>query len=456
MNTTSTGPSGLDANERTRFLDIDAETRAALEEFRPALEAAMPEIMEGFYGHMRGWPKLVAMFNEGDVAMKRAAKAQVTHWQRLFSGRFDDDYVTSVRRIGLRHARIGLEPRFYIGGYAFILTRLYGVACHLYGSRLRPRAAQDRTARLMRALTQAVMLDMDLAISIYLEEGKAAYDKRLAELGTSFEAKVSHLVGSIAQEADHTSETTRAMGQAASVASDRAGVAADAARQANASVQTVAAAAEELTSSIAEISRQIGQFTQVTTEAVAISGRSDETARSLAEGAQRIGEVVSLIDSIASQTNLLALNATIEAARAGDAGKGFAVVASEVKALAGETRKATETIGGQIAAMQQATGGVVDAIAEIVSSIGRINEVTTAIAAAVEEQRAATAEIARSVDGAAHSTLAVSNDLGTLRSTAETTGTNALRTADTAQAQAARVRELQAEVTAFLTQVRAA
>ncbi len=267
---------------------------------------------------------------------------------------------------------------------------------------------------------------------------------------------MSHLVGSIAQEADHTSETTRAMGQAASVASDRAGVAADAARQANASVQTVAAAAEELTSSIAEISRQIGQFTQVTTEAVAISGRSDETARSLAQGAQRIGEVVSLIDTIASQTNLLALNATIEAARAGDAGKGFAVVASEVKALATETRKATETIGQQIAAMQQATGGVVDAIAEIVSSIGRINEVTTAIAAAVEEQRAATAEIARSVDGAAHSTLAVSNDLGTLRSTAETTGTNALRTADTAQAQAARVRELQAEVTAFLTQVRAA
>ena len=445
----------LDGAERTRFLEIDDDTRAALAEFRPAIEKIMPELMQGFYGHMKEWPALAAMF-DGTTAMERAAKAQTGHWGRLFSGRFDQDYMDSVRRIGLRHSRIGLEPRFYIGGYAFILTRLFEAATRLHASRLNPGAAQRRTARLMRALTQAVMLDMDLAISIYIEENKNSFDRRLSELGTSFDARVSGLLQEIARQAEETRSTAGEMGEAAGAASMRAEAAVVTAHQASANVQTVAAAAEELTNSIAEISRQLNQFTAVTTEAVATSQRTDGTVRSLAEGAQRIGEVVSLIDTIAGQTNLLALNATIEAARAGESGKGFAVVASEVKSLANETRKATETIGAQITAMQRATVDVVAAIEDIAASIGRINEVTTAVAAAVEEQRAATAEISRNVVDVAQGTREVSESIAALRGDAEKTGEDAARTTGAVAAQADRVKALQQEVAQFLQQVQAA
>jgi methyl-accepting chemotaxis protein len=455
MTETMAAPEAFDGAERTHFLEIDADTRAALAEFRPTIEALMPDLMRGFYGHMKAWPKLAAMF-DGATAMDRAAKAQTGHWGKLFSGRFDQDYIDSVRRIGLRHSRIGLEPRFYIGGYSFILTRLFEAATQAHSSRFSPAAAQARTARLMRALTQAVMLDMDLAISIYIEENKHSYDRRLAELGSGFDARVSGLLAEIAQQAEDTRGTADEMGQAASAATGRAEAAVETARQASANVQTVASAAEELTSSIAEISRQLAQFATVTTEAVETSGRTDDTVRSLAEGAQRIGEVVSLIDTIAGQTNLLALNATIEAARAGDSGKGFAVVASEVKSLANETRKATETIGAQITAMQRATDGVVAAIGDIATSIGRINEVTTAVAAAVEQQRAATAEISRSVVDVAHGTQEVAESVLALRGDAQKTGEGAARTNGALAAQAGKVKVLQQEVVAFLQRVKAA
>lgn len=169
------------------------------------------------------------------------------------------------------------------------------------------------------------------------------------------------------------------------------------AEQANSTAGTVASATEELSSSISEINRQVAHSSEVTRNAVAESERTSEMIGSLAEAAQRIGEVVDIIQDIAAQTNLLALNATIEAARAGEAGKGFAVVASEVKNLATQTAKATEEISGQIGEIQGATKSAVDANEEITKRITEINEVSTTIAAAVEEQGAATEEVARNI-----------------------------------------------------------
>src|SRR5262249_15463735 len=155
-------------------------------------------------------------------------------------------------------------------------------------------------------------------------------------------------------------------------------------------VQTVASAAEELNASIGEIGRQVTQSAQIAGKAVSEAERTQATVRSLADGAQKIGDVVKLINDIAGQTNLLALNATIEAARAGEAGKGFAVVASEVKSLATQTAKATEEIAAQIGAIQNATGDAVGAIDGIGKTIAELSHIATAIASAVEEQGAAT------------------------------------------------------------------
>ena len=162
---------------------------------------------------------------------------------------------------------------------------------------------------------------------------------------------------------------------------------------------TVASAAEELSSSIQEISRQLSTATQITTEGVQQAKRSNDLVMGLSEAAEKVGEIVNLINDIAAQTNLLALNATIEAARAGDAGKGFAVVASEVKNLATQTAKATEEISSQINGIQTATGDAVKALQTIGNTIEQINEISTTIASAVTEQGAATEEVTRNVSG---------------------------------------------------------
>ena len=176
-------------------------------------------------------------------------------------------------------------------------------------------------------------------------------------------------------------------------------------------MQTVASAAEELSASISEIARQVAQSSEIADQAVQDANRTDSIVKTLADGAQKIGDVVGLISTIAGQTNLLALNATIEAARAGDAGKGFAVVASEVKSLANQTAKATEDISQQVAQIQVATKEAVTAIEAISQTIGEVSRIATAIAAAVEEQGAATQEIARNVHEAASGTQQVGTNI---------------------------------------------
>src|SRR2546428_11794721 len=177
----------------------------------------------------------------------------------------------------------------------------------------------------------------------------------------------------------------------------RAAPAAAASDEASGSVNAVAAATEQLASSVAEIGRQVTHSSGVADNAVVKAGQTTEMVESLSAAGEKIGDVLRLIGAIASQTNLLALNATIEAARAGEAGRGFAVVASEVKELASQTAKATEEIAGQVAGMQTATQDSVAAIKTIGGTIGRISEIASTIAAAVEEQGAATQEIARNV-----------------------------------------------------------
>ncbi len=259
---------------------------------------------------------------------------------------------------------------------------------------------------------------------------QAAEDRRnrrklqseILALTNAIDEEVSGAISVVSTEAETMTGTSVAMVGLVEESRNGSRSAAGAAETANASVDAVAAAAEELSSSVQEISRQVATSSQVAVEAEAEAGKVNQIIQGLAEAARSVGAVVNLITDIASQTNLLALNATIEAARAGEAGKGFAVVANEVKTLANQTGRATEEIGQQIAAIQQATGDAVGAIQGIGNTIARINGISGSIAAAVEEQAAATQEIARSAQDAARGTQEAAGEIATVAQAIEETG----------------------------------
>jgi methyl-accepting chemotaxis protein len=278
----------------------------------------------------------------------------------------------------------------------------------------------------------------------------------LARLTDAFDIKVGQMVGQVSASATELQATAESMTQTASQTTQQATNVAAAAEQASTNVQTVASAAEQLAASIAEISHQVAQTAKVAGKAQEDANRTDEVVKALADGAQKIGDVVNLISSIAGQTNLLALNATIEAARAGDAGKGFAVVASEVKSLATQTAKATENISQQIAQIQAATRTAVESIGGIGQTIVEISQLAAAVAAAVEEQGAATQEIARNVQQAAIGTHEVTSNINGVSLGASSTGSAATQVLGAAGELSQRAEQLRREVGEYIAGVKAA
>lgn len=290
------------------------------------------------------------------------------------------------------------------------------------------------------------------------EQAKAQAQRAEAidRLIRGFEDEMSGVLKTVASAATELNGTAQAMNGTAAESDSQVGAVSVAAEQASANVQTVAAASEELSNSIREIGSQVDRSRSIAVQAAGEAERTNGTVTSLQEAAQKIGEVVDLITSIAEQTNLLALNATIEAARAGDAGKGFAVVASEVKSLATQTARATEEIAAQIQSVQGISGEAALAIGGIGGTINQLNEISMAIASAVEEQNAATNEIARNVQEAAQGTEQVAGGLHSVREIAAQTGAASGQVLSASQDLSRQAEGMRANVETFLSNIRAA
>jgi methyl-accepting chemotaxis protein len=278
----------------------------------------------------------------------------------------------------------------------------------------------------------------------------------MQRLADDFEGAVGQIVETVSSASSQLEASAGKLSSTAERAQELTTMVAAASEEASTNVQSVASATEEMSSSVNEISRQVQESARMATDAVDQARKTNDRVGELSKAAARIGDVVELINTIAGQTNLLALNATIEAARAGEAGRGFAVVASEVKALAQQTAKATGEIGQQITGIQSATQDSVNAIKEISGTIERLSEISSTIAAAVEEQGAATQEISRNVQQAAQGTQRVSANITDVQRGAGETGSASSQVLSAAQSLSGESNRLKLEVGKFLSSVRAA
>jgi methyl-accepting chemotaxis protein len=315
------------------------------------------------------------------------------------------------------------------------------------------------------AMAQTVEVFKQNAIAIQTMErerseqkDRSAVEKQatLNQLADAFEAEILRVINTVSTAAAQLQQNAKTMSSTASETDRQSKLVQDASEQAIGNVRTVADAAEELSKSIDEIGQQVSTATKVTSSAVTQVGSTTAMVEKLVSVVHRIGEIINLINAIASQTNLLALNATIEAARAGEAGRGFAVVASEVKSLAAQTAKATDEIASHIGAVQSGTNDVVSAIQAISSTIGEINNISATIAAAVTQQNATTAEIARNAEQAAGGSRNVSTNIGSVSRAAADTGRVANEMVQAAVELSQQAATLRRGADGFIARVRAA
>jgi len=287
-------------------------------------------------------------------------------------------------------------------------------------------------------------------------EGRARRQEVMAAEIARFGSEIEATLAELAAISEQMRSASGALAMAADNAAHRTTGAAEASDDASANVRDIASAAEQLSMSVNEIERQIAQSHTIAAKAVDEAESTNAAVRALNEAAGRIGDVVSLITDIAEQTNLLALNATIEAARAGEAGRGFAIVASEVKALAGQTAKATEDIAAQVGGMQKATTRSIAALGDIERTIRDISAISNTIAAAVTEQGAATQEIARSVEVAARRTTDTASEVGRVGEATDATRSNAAAVKSVAENLGTVAARVRAQVDKFFETLRAA
>lgn len=425
-------------NERLSFIGLDPKARDTLRGLRPLIAKAIGPALTVFYDKVRNQPETRRFFSD-DRHMAAAKGRQEEHWEIIASADYGEDYARRVRTIGETHARLGLEPRWYIGGYAIAAEQLiHSVVSEEWPSRLSLTKGRPREmAEAVSVLVKAVMLDMDLSIATYLESLEdrrrqsdearklaeanqaaalsaltgaleqlaagdltvridAALSAEFDDLKANFNATATKLrlaMSGVRDNASMISAGTREISTAADDLSRRT-------EQQAASLEETAAAVEEITTTVQKAAQGASHAQDVVTVATGDATKASDIVRkavtamgSIEKSSQQISQIIGVIDEIAFQTNLLALNAGVEAARAGDAGRGFAVVASEVRALAQRSAEAAKEIKELITASTShveegvsLVGETGKALERIVAQVLDINNVVTAIAAGAKEQ----------------------------------------------------------------------
>ena len=435
---------GMDAalGERLDFMGLDSASRANIRDVRGIVTERLPGLLDGFYERVRATPETRRFFpTEGMITGARAR--QIHHWDAISEGRFDDDYVAAVNRVGETHARIGLEPRWYIGGYALVLGGLIeAVVEDRLASGLWRRGRAQGLGRELAALVKATLLDIDFAISVYLgaaERARQETERRVlgeerervqAALGDALEAlsrgdltrrveddvpaEYARLRESFNTAAGILADTLSAITASTESLSTGAVQIAAASDDLSRRTEQQAAGLEQTAAALDEITATVRQTAQAATEGSAHVARTrGEAERSRAvvdqaitamarieESSGHIGQIIGVIDEIAFQTNLLALNAGVEAARAGEAGRGFAVVAQEVRSLAQRSAEAAKEIKvligastAQVEAGVRLVGETGSALMSIARNVEEIDTLVTAIAGSASEQAASLHEV---------------------------------------------------------------
>ena len=425
------------SSERVAFMGLDDRARNALRDLRPLIRKEIGQALSAFYDKVKATPETRKFFKD-ERHMDAASSLQAAHWDVIAQGDFNETYVKAVRTIGQVHARIGLEPRWYIGGYAVVTDKLIRATIDsLWPRGMMSKGDSSKAGEAVSALMKAVMLDMDFAISIYLETIEAER-VRLEQIRVANEANQAAVVAALGQALDRlaqgdlvgrlSAEVTpefqklkddfnnavgileQTMSRVAGATdgirsgSDEIGVAADdlsrRTEQQAASLEETAAALDEITSTVRRSAAGAKQASEVVAGAKTEAERSgvvvDQAVAAMGEietSSREIGNIIGVIDEIAFQTNLLALNAGVEAARAGEAGRGFDVVAQEVRALAQRSADAAKEIKALISSSSaQVSQGVTlvgqtgDALRGIVAKVAEIDGLIVQISASAEEQ----------------------------------------------------------------------
>jgi methyl-accepting chemotaxis protein len=423
--------------ERLSFIKIGPETVADIRSVKSLIMRDLPGALDNFYAQVQAFPHTKRFFTD-QAHMGAAKKAQLSHWDAIASGRFDQDYAREVTAVGKAHARTGLEPRWYIAGYALILESLVAGVLQArwpksgFGAK---RATAKQVAAELGAVIKAALLDMDLAISVYVETSqttrKAADDRAVAATNEAVVTAVGDALGAIADGdltyrmgdelpadyarlredfnaalerlADTLSHVQANAGHINTGADEIAQASDDLSRrteQQAASLEETAAALDEITATVKrtalgaeQANKAVSVANDVAKDSGEVVGQAVSAMSEIEKSSLQISQIIGVIDEIAFQTNLLALNAGVEAARAGDAGRGFAVVASEVRALAQRSADAAKEIKALISASSQQVGQGVNlvgktgvALQSIIAKVTEIDRLVSEIASSAQEQ----------------------------------------------------------------------
>lgn len=440
------------------------EVKALFAEYRHALEKAHKgdvTIREIVDGSLKSNADKIVYAAEAFVADSAALEAEIE--EEVLAGVLLTEIEVAVA--SLVSFVLGVAIALSLGGKlskpAVTLTAaMGGLANHDTSVEIPGVDRRDEFGLMARAVevfkTSMIENDALIASQKAEQEAREARAKRVEDLAASFDRSVRDMLGTVAGATEELNTAAQSMTQIAERTMDTSHTVSGASQEASSNVQTVAAATEELSASIDEINSQITEASRMANEASSQAQTTSDRVGNLETASSEVGNIISLISEIAEQTNLLALNATIEAARAGEAGKGFAVVATEVKGLADQTGKATVEISGKISLIQSETSRAAGAIREISETVMRLNEISSAIAAAVEEQSSATKEIGRSIQEAAQGTQMVSENIEIVNTGAQESSSAATQVSAASSEVAHQAVDLKSCIARFLDDVKAA